>query len=279
MHERLEHRRELADLNEQLRSRAELARADFYAQMRVLHLFLGQEIIDTPRLVSIHPAANEGLTVNPQSWFTETWHLRLWCEYPGEEHPVDRSHEFTRPREWYEDAAPYLKWAALALRVLPVARHALALGETLVDRPDTSGKARPPGDLPSIGDIPALPPRADGSEFDADDLKAIRQGIHLTEALAELSAPAGPDSDAEAGMGRLGQLVDDRARYNHPSIRQIRLLLHDIGVMRDGVLVESDLRRTPPSPTAAWGQTSSVTTDGQPIWVCEHHWRHFTSQS
>ncbi len=245
------------------------AATDHYTQTRAVLEFLGQEIVDTPRLVSIHPPDEHPPTLNPRTWFNQTWHLRLWCEHPGHEHPVDTFWSFTRPRSWYEQAAPYLKWAALALRVTPLAGRALALGETLINDP-TPTTSLPP------------PTNANGDPFTPDDLKTIRQGLQLTEALAKAATTSSdqaitPDQILDPDQPRHGP-VDTRSNYNDPSLRHLRILLHDIGAMTNGVLTNSELRRTPPSPTGAWG-TATSTTDGPQLWICAQHWYHYTSQT
>ncbi len=240
---------------------------DSYSQFRAVLDFLGSEVVDTPRLVSIHPPSNQNTTLNPRSWFNQTWNLFLWCEHPGHEHPVGEPLAFKQRQEWFQEAAPYLKWVTLALRVTPIARYALAIGETLIE-----------DDLPTT-DL-AKPTHPDGTSFTTDDLKLIRQGIRLTESISKLAPATGdPRPDDHILDDRHSQgLSDTRYEYNDPSLRSLRILLHEIGAMRDGVLVNSELRRTPPSPTSAWNSPASTTTDGRQLWICNRHWIQYTSQ-
>ena len=86
-----------SQLMKTIESEFAVSRHDTYSQFRATLDFLGQEIKDTPRLASIHPSDGRRVTLNPNTWFNESWELRLWCEHPGHEHPLDEAHSFKSP--------------------------------------------------------------------------------------------------------------------------------------------------------------------------------------
>lgn len=89
------------------------------------------EAKEGPRLFSIFPL--EGNKFNPQTWMRAQFRLVLWCEHSRLPLPVLNNgdmkkgvYDFEFDREWFKQAAPYLKFLAGTLcLVLPVASSTL----------------------------------------------------------------------------------------------------------------------------------------------------------
>jgi hypothetical protein len=78
---------------------------------------MANEAKDGPRLFDIRPVSG-----NWRRIFEERFHLRLWCEAEGCQHPVFEkdggTYEFKASREWVSQLAPYATFIAGVLKTL-----------------------------------------------------------------------------------------------------------------------------------------------------------------
>ncbi|MFN8413766.1 MAG: COR domain-containing protein [Anaerolineales bacterium] len=115
---------EVNDTTKRILSQADKQYADF------IQLFT-DEAKEGPRLFSLFPL--DGNKFNPQTWVREKFRLVLWCEHSRLPLPVLNDgnmqkgvYDFEFDREWFKQAAPYLKFVTGTLSlVLPVASSAL----------------------------------------------------------------------------------------------------------------------------------------------------------
>ena len=79
--------------------------------MRFMLKALSDEKRESPGLFTIVPLG--------AGTFQDKHELTLWCEHEGNEHPCENGkYEFSRPREWVVQAAPYLSIVGKSLRVV-----------------------------------------------------------------------------------------------------------------------------------------------------------------
>ncbi|MGA3541559.1 COR domain-containing protein [Micromonosporaceae bacterium DT194] len=78
---------------------------------------LSAEVVDCPRLFSLYPTDRSAIV--ERFSFRQSMTLQLWCEEPGEHHPVgDAKYTFKPSKEWFVQVSPYLK---AVLKILSIA--------------------------------------------------------------------------------------------------------------------------------------------------------------
>jgi GTPase SAR1 family protein len=99
------------------------------AYLRLLNELLdNRDFNSAPALVSIVPVDGSGF--NPKNWFEKEYLLTPYCEYEREVHSVDFSLNFTKPRAWWEQAAPKV---ATAVKVLSAGVQIACAGLPMVN--------------------------------------------------------------------------------------------------------------------------------------------------
>jgi internalin A len=101
--------------------------ADIANQMRMLLQAVSVEINDCPRLFSLVPKRPK--RGRASAVVSDHYRLTLWCEHPGREHPWESArYDFSRPKEWLRDFAPYALMVSRLLRAaVPVGSAVLAV--------------------------------------------------------------------------------------------------------------------------------------------------------
>ncbi|MEU7618686.1 COR domain-containing protein [Micromonospora rifamycinica] len=80
---------------------------------------LAVEVADCPALVSICEVPRA--RYNPARLVTHQFQLSLWCEFPDQQHRCAHpGYPFTRSRDWFLRAGPYLGRLAMVLRLIPL---------------------------------------------------------------------------------------------------------------------------------------------------------------
>ncbi|WFE40262.1 COR domain-containing protein [Micromonospora sp. WMMD998] len=80
---------------------------------------LSTEVADCPALISI--SQTTGSRFNPARLFRHRFVLNLWCEHPEHQHRCRHpGYRFSRSREWFLRAEPYLLRLSKVLRLIPL---------------------------------------------------------------------------------------------------------------------------------------------------------------
>ncbi|MFJ6199071.1 COR domain-containing protein [Micromonospora sp. NPDC092111] len=80
---------------------------------------LATEVVDCPAMISISAVTTSRF--NPARLVMHRFQLSLWCEFPDRQHRCDHpGYPFTRSREWFLRAEPYLTRLSMVLRLIPL---------------------------------------------------------------------------------------------------------------------------------------------------------------
>ena len=97
--------------------------AQLTENVREMRRVMSMVAADCPRLFSVAPV--DLARYKPARYWRSFFALQLWCEEPGECHPVGGSYSFTRQKEWFQRAAPLIRTMHRLLKVVPIVAKAL----------------------------------------------------------------------------------------------------------------------------------------------------------
>jgi internalin A len=106
-----------------------------YQQRNFLRIYEREqqrEMITCPNLFTIRQLAGRSGVIKKQEW-----QIQLYCQHPGNWHPVGEPYVIEEQREWFKKALPYLQKLLKVLSVVaPLAGAALAVTDVAGDRSD-----------------------------------------------------------------------------------------------------------------------------------------------
>ena len=104
-----------------------------YQQRNFLRIYKREqqrELIACPNLFTIRQVSGRGGVIKKQEW-----QIQLYCQHPGNWHPVGEPYVISEQREWFKKSLPYLKGLLKVLRVVtPLAGAALAAVDVAGDK-------------------------------------------------------------------------------------------------------------------------------------------------
>ncbi len=169
-------------------SRVEALAADSANSVRRVLKAVGTEVTDCPRIFSLREGKRTIKSVMRVGQMPVR--LTLWCEHPGEWHPVDHHYDFPVDRQWWSAVKPYASVVLRSLRLIG------ALSGTVVDtglvsvdsgfaQTEIAGMSGVLKELPPAveeGDKAALlPARTSLSVAEGESLRAFRRQLFLID--------------------------------------------------------------------------------------------------
>ncbi|MGB1253913.1 MAG: hypothetical protein ACPG8W_25110, partial [Candidatus Promineifilaceae bacterium] len=209
-----------------------------YLQRNFLRLFKQQqsnELITCPNLFTIRQVVHNGVMVKNK------WHIQLYCQEPGQPHPIGEPYILNEQRKIIGKVLPYLKAMLKMLQfVAPMASAALAVSSVAGDKNFTA--------------------RTWASHLD-NEVKLMGEFVAATEVLANVS----PDNDG--AIMRSHPKRGEFTRIPAADLTPVRQLMD--------ILAQQDVEAGRPK---WYGLRRAFTPEGDILWLDDEHLKTYLSQ-